>query len=229
MSSIPDIPATITARRDSTHDTRVFTVLPSVSDYTFAAGQHLLLDAGMHRPRPFSFTTSPLRGPSFELAIKREGVLTGQLFTLNVGDAVVISRPLGSRLRLPPDGGPAVMVAGGTGITPFIGLVRDAVVRRLPLDLTLLFANRTEADIILQPELDVLAQAQPGLTIIYALTRHWPPDWTGEQGRPDLAMIKRHVADLARPQWLLCGPPLMVAALRRSLMAEGVAADRIAV
>ena len=224
-----DIPAAVAAIRDTTYDTRVFTLLPHVAGYPFAPGQHCLVDVGLNRPRPFSFSSSPLQQPGFEMAIKRAGVLTEQLFRLRVGDTITISRPLSSRFSLAPGERHLAMVAGGTGITPFMSIIRDAVWRKLPTRLTLVFANKTAADIIYGPELAALAAQHPALTLVFTLTQAWPEGWTGERGRIDGAMLRRHVADVREPRWLLCGPPPMVVALRRELVAFGVIPERIAV
>lgn len=229
MGPIPAIAATITALRDTTHDTRVFTLQPHVSAYRFHPGEHCLLDVGIARPRPFSFTSSPLQQPGFEMAIKREGVLTERLFRLRVGDSVTISRPLSSRFSLATGDRHLVLVAGGTGITPFMSIIRDAVWRTMPTRLTLLFANKTAADIIYRSELMLLEARHPALTVVLTLTRAWPEGWMGERGRINGAMLRRHVADVREPRWLLCGPPKMVVALRRELLALGVMPERIAV
>ena len=229
MAIPADIIATVTSLRDTTHDTRVFSLRPHADDYAFLPGQHCLVDAGLQRPRPFSFTTSPLQGPEFELAIKREGVLTDHLFTLKAGNVVHISRPLPSRLALRPDDTELAMVAGGTGVTPFMSIIRDAALHRLPARLRLLCAHRTAADIIFRPELEELSRAHPALTVMFTLTREQPAGWLGEHGRVDAAMLHRQFPDWQHPRFLLCGPPPMVVALRRELLAAGVPADRVAV
>ncbi|MDO8559833.1 MAG: FAD-binding oxidoreductase [bacterium] len=229
MAIPADIIATITSLRDTTHDTRVFLLHPHADNYAFLPGQHCLVDAGLQRPRPFSFTTSPLQGPGFELAIKREGVLTDRMFALKAGDLVHVSRPLSSRLSLQPNDGELAMVAGGTGVTPFMSIIRDAALRHLSTTLWLLCAHRTAADIIFRTELEELSRAHPALTVVFTLTRERPADWPGEHGRIDAAMLHRQFPDWLRPRWLLCGPPLMVVALRRELLAAGVPAGRVAV
>lgn len=225
-----DIPATIVSRRDTTHDTRVFTVAPGIASYRFRPGQHCLVTVDGSHTRPYSFASSPRQGPAFELAVKRVGVISGQLFALAVGDAVLVSAPINSRFRLDEgDVGPVAMIAGGTGITPFMSILRDAALRGAKNSLTLLFGNKTAADLIYHPELEALAAQMPGFRVIYALSDSWPPDWPGERGFLDAAMIARHVPDVMVPRWMVCGRPLMVVYVKKELLKLGVAPGRIAV
>ncbi len=225
-----DITAKIVSLRNTTHDTRVFTLLPEAASYRFLPGQHCLLTVDGSRRRPYSFASSPRTGPAFELAIKRVGMISSQLFQLAAGDTVLISAPIASRFRLDEGDGEAVaFIAGGTGITPFMSLIRDCALRGAKNPLTLLFCNKTDADLIYHAELEVLAAQNSRLRVTYILTNAWPPDWPGERGMVDAAMIARHVPDITVPRWMVCGPPPMVVYVKKELLQLGVAANRIAV
>lgn len=229
MPSRPAIAATITALRNTTPNTRIFTLLPGAADYCFRPGQHCLLSVDGERFRPFSFTTTPRQCPRFELVVKLAGVVTGQLHQCTVGSQVWITQPLVSRFFIDADDhGAVVFLAGGTGLTPFLSLIRDCTEHRAENPLTLLFANQTAEDIICRAELDALAHENPHFTVAYTIDAP-APGWHGEVGRIDLAMIRRHVPDLAAPRFMVCGRPPMVVALRQLLLEAGVAPGRIAV
>ena len=229
MPAGPSVPATITDLRDTTPNTRVFTLRVEAAGYHFQPGQHCLVSVDGQRARPFSFTTTPRQYPRVEFVIKLAGVTTGQLFSCRVGDRVWLSQPLPSRFFIAPDDhGAVVLIAGGTGVTPFLGLIRDCTERSAPNTLQLLFANRSLADIICRAELSMLAQRNSKLEVVFVLDDP-PAGWAGEAGRIDVAMIRRHVPDFQLPRFMLCGRPQMVISLRQQLLAAGVAADRIAI
>lgn len=107
------------------------------------------------------------------------------------------------------------MLAGGTGITPMLQVLH--VMTRDPEDqtrATLLFANKTEPDILLREELEALAAAHPDrLTLRYVLEDP-PPDWAQEKGRISADMVAKYMpAPGPQALVLICGPNGMLAAL----------------
>ena len=72
------------------------------------------------------------------------------------------------------------MIAGGTGITPMLQIIRAAM--KNPLDLTkinLIYANVNEEDILLKKELDELAQTYSTRFAVYYVLNNPPAGWTG--------------------------------------------------
>uniref|UniRef100_UPI00398F4B27 NADH-cytochrome b5 reductase 3-like isoform X2 n=1 Tax=Pristiophorus japonicus TaxID=55135 RepID=UPI00398F4B27 len=104
------------------------------------------------------------------------------------------------------------MIAGGTGITPMLQLIR-AIVKN-PDDLTicyLLFANQTEKDILLQSELEEIEAEHPRRVIIWHTLDKAPEGWKYSQGFVNEAMIRDHLPPPADDVLiLLCGPPAMI-------------------
>ncbi|XP_068004035.1 NADH-cytochrome b5 reductase 2 [Melanerpes formicivorus] len=104
------------------------------------------------------------------------------------------------------------MIAGGTGITPMLQLIRR--ITSDPKDSTkcyLLFANQTEKDILLRAELEDLAKSHPEqFTLWYTLDRP-PQDWKYSSGFITADMIKAHLpAPSSEMLILMCGPPPMI-------------------
>lgn len=117
---------------------------------------------------------------------------------------------------------PAVFLAGGIGITPFLSMVRDAAHRRLPHRIVLFYANRRPQDAAFLDELYSLEQRNPNYRLIATMSQP-TPGWSGETGHIDRAMLERHVADLRRPVYYYAGPPGMAMAMQFMLADIGVA------
>ncbi|XP_041782041.1 NADH-cytochrome b5 reductase 3 isoform X2 [Anopheles merus] len=105
------------------------------------------------------------------------------------------------------------LIAGGTGITPMLQLIRE-VLKHSDKDktkLSLIFANQTEDDILLKPELDDLAARYPDqFKLWYTLDRP-KPEWTQGKGFVTDEMIKERLFEPSSNSLvLMCGPPPMV-------------------
>ena len=75
------------------------------------------------------------------------------------------------------------MIAGGTGITPMLQIVRAAL--KNPLDrtkLSLIYANVNVEDILLRTELDELAEKYPNRFKVFYVLNNPPPNWKGGVG-----------------------------------------------
>ena len=90
-------------------------------------------------------------------------------------------------------------------------------------DCILVYANRRRSDIVFADELAALEKA--GLKVVHVLVDE--PGWTGEKGVVDAAMLARLAPDFAGRDAFLCGPPPMMAALRRGLKAAGMPEENI--
>jgi len=104
------------------------------------------------------------------------------------------------------------MIAGGTGITPMLQLVR--AVFRDPEDqtcLSLLFANQSEDDILLRSELEQVAQEHPDRFKLWYTVDRPGQDWQYSQGFINAEMIESHLFPPSSDNLvLMCGPPPMI-------------------
>lgn len=123
----------------------------------------------------------------------------------------------------------AVFLAGGIGVTPFRSIVLQATKDEPARSLTLLYANRHPEDCAFLHELEEVAKRYPGFRFVPTMTDLDPsqPPWTGETGRIDDAMLRRHVPELNGPIYYLAGPPAMVTAMRTMLVGASVDEDDI--
>lgn len=119
-----------------------------------------------------------------------------------------------------------VLVAGGVGITPMRAILltmRDRGDRRPVL---LVHAASTFDRLTFREELEAL-RATLALTVVPVLEQP-PPDWTGERGYIDAALLRRHLPPgVGHWQCFVCGPPAMLDAMERLLPACGLPADRV--
>jgi len=120
---------------------------------------------------------------------------------------------------------PAVFLAGGIGITPFLAMTRDAAHRKLPHRIMLFYANRRPRDAAFLDELRHLETANPNFRLIATVTEQTDPP-QGQSlgtGRIDEEMLRRNVPDVLAPVYYFAGPPAMAKAMRGMLKKIGVA------
>src|SRR6185312_4468332 len=113
----------------------------------------------------------------------------------------------------PDDGGPLLLVAGGSGVVPLMSMLRLRKDLGSNVPTTLLMSSRDGTDIIYKEELDQLA-ADPALRVIHTLTLGHPSDWSGYTRRVDADMLAE-VAGTPEPSGLayVCGPTGLVEAV----------------
>ena len=104
------------------------------------------------------------------------------------------------------------MIAGGTGITPMLQVMRAAFRDRGDkTDMSLIFANQTEEDILLRDELDRCERDHDNFKLHYTVDKAPAKGWKYDQGFVTAEMIKKHMPQPGKDtQILLCGPPPML-------------------
>ncbi|KAJ3415517.1 NADH-cytochrome b5 reductase [Chytridiales sp. JEL 0842] len=129
---------------------------------------------------------------------------------LKLGDKIKIRGPKGNFVYQPNMVPEIGMIAGGTGITPMLQVIR--AILKNPQDKTqirLIFANVTKDDILLREELDELEKKHSQLKVYYVLNT--PPEgWNGGVGFVTKDMIAAHLPKFGGSKILLCGPPPMI-------------------
>ena len=124
---------------------------------------------------------------------------------------------------------PAVFIAGGIGITPFMSILRQAAKDQLPQDLVLLYSNRRPEDAAFLAELRELEQRNKRFRLIATMTQmdKSSQPWDGETRLVDEALVKKVSAALLAPIYYVAGPPAMIEAVRQTLNRAGIDDDDI--
>ncbi len=180
----------------------------------FRAGQYVNVMVnieGVRTSRPFSISSAP-KAERLELTVRDKpgGFVAPYLFNgLKVGDVLETTGPAGHFYYEPLiDGKELVFLAGGSGITPFMSMIRDTVQRQRPLRIKLLYGSRTPEDVIFRSELENLAASHSNFT--FSLVVSEPPEgYGGLKGFLDSILITRLVGDIKGKTFYVCGPRAM--------------------
>lgn len=179
--------------------------------------------------RGFSISSAPREAVITITTRLRDTAFKRVLQAMPLGTAVKMEGPFGD-LRLHHAARPAVLLAGGIGITPFRSILVETIGGGgLPYPVVVFHANRRPQDAAFADELRSLAAADPNLRFIPTVTGLTGPEpaWDGEQGRIDAAMLRRHLDGLPDPIYYIAGPPGMVQGLRAMLIASGADEDDV--
>ena len=204
-------------------------------DYPYRAGQHAdytLIDPphtdDEGNVRTFSFVSSPNNRDSITIATRmRNTAFKNSLNEIPIGTKVKVSEPMGQFTLQKDASVPAVFIAGGIGITPFMSLITYASEEKLPHSMTLFYSNRTQAAAAFLPELEAWKTQNRNFTLVPTLTDESPPNWPDETGRIDMAMIEKYVPAYRTAIFFVAGPPAMVSAMAVLLDQNGIEETRI--
>ncbi|KAK4106147.1 ferredoxin reductase-like protein [Parathielavia hyrcaniae] len=197
-------------------------------------GQHISIGAALAQPdgttKEIVRSYTPISGDHqpghFDLLIKSypQGNISRHMASLAVGQAIRVRGPKGAFVYAPNMVRRFGMIAGGTGITPMLQVVKAIVRGRADGDRTevdLIFANVTEQDILLREDLDQLAREDKGFRVHYVLDKP-PAGWEGGVGYVTAEMIEKWLPKPADDvKILLCGPPPMVNGLKKAAESLG--------
>jgi len=202
--------------------------------FQFKAGQAIVLELldpppedGQKR-RTFSLVSAPfeetlviatrMRGTAFKRALK----------ALPGGAGLKLTGPIG-QFTLTDAARPAVFIAGGIGITPFMSMLRQAARDHAPQALLLLYSNRRPEDAAFLKELQALEAQNRNFRLLATMTEMSKSarTWSGQTGLVDAALISRATRGLKTPVYYVVGPPAMGIAMQETLRGAGVSDEDI--
>ncbi|THX90432.1 hypothetical protein D6D05_00420 [Aureobasidium pullulans] len=194
-------------------------------------GQHVAIQAKIEEQtitRSYTPTSNDTDLGKLVLLIRLydDGMLTGQyLAKLKVGDQVLFRGPKGAMKYQKGYAKKIGMVAGGTGITPHYQLIRSICEDpRDTTEVSLVYANRTEDDILLRSELDLWAKSYPKNLKVHFMLDNPPEGWQYGSGFITKDVLEQHMpapSNDGSTKILLCGPPGMINATKKNLVELG--------
>lgn len=187
---------------------------PASYDPEFKTGQFITLswpDTPAYR-RAYSLSSCALDRGFFEITVKRDGKMGTRIVDwAKPGDPLIVLPPVGKFLPVYGPNTHLICIAGGSGVTPFRGFVREATRRELGTRITILYSVRTTNDIIFHQEFRDLEQENQNFDFYVTCTRLVPEDpWTGRRGRINADWVKEHIHDLPHTVFYACGPNELV-------------------
>jgi ferredoxin-NADP reductase len=206
------------------------------ADFKFEAGQSInlsLIDPPEtdHKgnSRSFSLVSAPYQTELVIATRIRDTAFKRSLKAMPAGGRVRLRGPAGTFTLDGSDARPAVFLAGGIGITPFVSMSRQAAHDRLARDIWLLYSNRRPEDAAFLDELAALPRRNPSYRFVGTMVEMAKSSrpWSGETGFLDRVMLERHLKGLAANVYYVAGPPGLVEAMQKMLTAAGVAEEAI--
>jgi ring-1,2-phenylacetyl-CoA epoxidase subunit PaaE len=217
-----------------------FEIPPELRErFAFRAGQHLTLRAtieGEEVRRNYSLCTAPA-DQDWMVTVKRIG---GGLFSNWVGDQLKSGDTLDV---MPPHGSfttefnaanqrHLVGIAGGSGITPVMSLIKTLLRDEPKSRFTLLYGNRDSSSVIFLEALAALKDKHLGRLDIYHFLDQEEQDIELFNGMLDRARVEEAITHLVPDAadvdgWFICGPGPMMDAAEGALLDRNIAKERI--
>jgi len=203
---------------------------------SFVPGQHmdvrLTAPDGYHAERGYSIASAPEERGALELAIERlqDGEVSPFFHdVVQVGDEIELRGPIGGHFMWSvADGGPVLLVGGGSGVAPLLSMIRHHAAQNSPIPITLVASARTAADLLCIDELRSRHAERRGFTLVATVTREPPSMADLRGGRVDRELLRRALEAQESPfRTFVCGSNPFVEAVTQLLLDLDVPADRI--
>lgn len=232
----------VTQVLEETHDTKTFVMVDADEGgrpWDYWAGQYLTFrfDSIADKPvvRSYTMSSSPLQQDTCAFTVKRveKGLISNWLCDqVKVGDVLRARGPIGRFIYEPEkDRQHLVMVAAGSGVTPFVSIMREfedrVGSRGAPSRMSLLVSYRSRNDLILWEDLTRISQ-KPGCKVYVTLSRDSGAPQEFWQGRISREMIECVVgADFNQATFMSCGPTAIMDLTGEVAGSHGVASEQI--
>jgi ferredoxin-NADP reductase len=199
------------------------------------AGQHvdvrLTAEDGYQAQRSYSIA-SALEDERLVLTVDRldDGEVSPYLTdVLMAGDKLELRGPIGGYFAWEAkDGGPLLLVGGGSGVVPLMAMIRHRAAAGSGVPTRLLYSSRSYEEIIYRKELEDLAARDGLLEVIHTLTRSRPEGWSGYHRRIDAEMLAEVTwSPDQSPLAFVCGPTPLVEAVATALVGLGHGPARV--
>lgn len=204
--------------------------------FRFTAGQHvdirLTASDGYQALRSYSIASSPDGMGTIELAVERldDGEVSPFLHdVLAVGDEIELRGPLGGHFVWSgADGGPLLLLGGGSGVVPLVSMIRSLHASAVPVPAVLLLSARSVAEAAFRNELIEFARTMAQFSFFLSVTRESTTE--ADFGRRiDVAMVAQVLGRLPSlpAHVFICGSNSFVNAASDGALAAGISAATI--
>ncbi|HNX92709.1 MAG TPA: FAD-binding oxidoreductase [Syntrophomonas sp.] len=199
----------------------------------FQAGQYINLQVeinGVRTSRPFSISSSPRQTAYYDITVRKieNGFVSAYLFDdVRVGDEFTSSGPAGNFYYNPLfHGEKLVFLAGGSGVTPFMSMIRENIDLGLDREIHLFYGSQTSEELIFHSEFSDIAARRPNFHY-HPVLENVPADYEGLSGMISSDLINRVLGDIKVDTYYICGPQGMYDALLPQLKALNIPARKI--
>jgi len=196
----------------------------------FLAGQYIDILLSGNQRRSFSLATAPHADELLQLHIRHVpgGLFSGQVFTtMKERDLLRFQGPLGTFFLREDSDRPVILVAGGTGFAPIKSILDHAFAQGTTRPLHLYWGVRAQRDLYLHELPQTWAREHAHFHYTPVLSEPLSEDhWSGRRGWVHEAVIVDH-PDLSRHEVYASGPPPMIEALKKAVIAHGLPNDRL--
>ncbi len=177
--------------------------------------------------RAFSIASEPSSEEMEYYIVKQHGDHKTHFMDSKLGDAYLISGPHGQFKFIPSVNKKVVFIAGGTGLAPFMSMLRHIKKLKTGNDVVLLYSVKYPTEIIRKEELFGYKDSI-GAKIVVTVTRAAENDgWNGESKRIDSDMIKKYAEDYMDRVFYICGPLPFVNSMKEAIKALGVSDSNV--
>ncbi len=195
------------------------------SGLDYKAGQFVWLNVGNSpfsmKENPFSICSAPAAGPEISFMIRELGDFTRTIGQIKTGTVAYLDGAYGN-LSIDGRTEPGVaLIAGGVGLAPLLGILRQMRLTGDSREVTLIYGNRVIDQVAYRDELGAD-------DVIYVLSE--PPEtWQGETGVIDAALMDRVFSEREFSEWVfvMCGPRIMMDVVEDHLINRGTPSHRI--
>lgn len=199
----------------------------------FQAGQYINLSVdvgGVRTSRPYSISSPPNQNGYYEIAVRRveDGFVSSHLLeTVKVGDRLESTGPSGNFFYNPLfHGNDLAFLAGGSGITPFMSMIREVTDRGLSRKIHLIYGSRNPDDMIFGEEIEERARLHENFKVTSVISE--PPEgFEGFTGFIGAKLMKDVLGSVGGKTFYVCGPEAMYTFCLPELLKLQVPAGKI--
>jgi ferredoxin-NADP reductase len=177
----------------------------------------------------FSIASSCFASEILVATRMRDSAFKRALSVLPLGTEVSIRGPMGAFVLHRDASRPAVFLAGGIGIAPFLSMLSSAAIDKTHPPIFLFYANRHIEDAAFMDALWDVEMSNQNFHFFPTFTRiaigH--QGWKGATGPINAQMLSKHISDLQNPIYYVAGPPGMVSGVYQTLAELGAPRENI--